>query len=94
MGLKRVTATEFARSLSSMLSEVRYRGTSLEVWRGKEAVARVVPSGSGAGFPVARLNDLFASLPRLGARDAERYLADLQELDRTVGEAGSDAWAS
>ncbi|HMM52699.1 MAG: hypothetical protein DWB43_12795 [Lautropia sp.] len=94
MTSKRVTATEFARNLSSMLSEVHYRGISLEVCRGRETVARVVPSGPPAGFSVARLNDLFATLPRLGAGDADRFLADLDELDRTVGEAGADAWAS
>jgi prevent-host-death family protein len=90
---KRVTATEFARNLSSMLNEVRYREVSIEVWRGKEPVARVVPAAPAAGYPIDRLNALFATLPRLGARNAEAFLEDLQELDRTVGEAG-DAWAS
>lgn len=93
MTARRVTATEFARNLSSMLNEVRYRDTSLEVWRGNEAVARVVPAHPVAGFPVERLNALFASLPKLGSRDADAFLCDLEELDRTVSET-HDAWAS
>ena len=94
MTTKRVTATEFARNLSSMLNEVRYRSVSLEVWRGKEAVARVTPPSSRAGYPISRLNELFARLPRLSAGDADDFLRDLDELDRTVGEAGGNAWAS
>lgn len=94
MSTKRVSATEFARNLSSMLNDVRYRAVSLEVWRGKEAIARVTPAAQGIGYPVDRLNDLVASLPKLSARDADAFLRDLEELDRTVGEAGGDAWAS
>ncbi len=94
MVVKRVSATEFARNLSSMLNEVRYRSVSLEVWRSKEAIARVTPPARGAGYPVDRLNDLFAALPRLSARDTDDFLRVLDDLDRTVGEAGSDAWAS
>lgn len=93
MTAKRVTATEFARNLSSMLNEVRYRETSLEVWRGNEPVARVVPARPAPGFPVERLNAFVSSLPALSARDAEAFLRDLDEIDRTVSET-DDAWAS
>jgi antitoxin (DNA-binding transcriptional repressor) of toxin-antitoxin stability system len=50
MGAREVTATEFARNLSSLLNEVRYQGVSLEVRRGKEAVAHVVPRPRGPDF--------------------------------------------
>ncbi len=93
MSARRVTATEFARNLSSMLNEVRYKETSLEVWRGNEPVARVIPAQPVPGFPIERLNAFVASLPGLSARDAEAFLRDLDEIDRTVSET-DDAWAS
>ncbi|MBK9129473.1 MAG: type II toxin-antitoxin system prevent-host-death family antitoxin [Phycisphaerales bacterium] len=93
MSARRVTATEFARNLSSMLNEVRYKETSLEVWRGNEPVARVIPAQPLPGFPIERLNAFVSSLPGLSARDAEAFLRDLDEIDRTVSET-DDAWAS
>lgn len=94
MTAKRVTATEFARNLSAMLNEVRYRETSLEVWRGKDLVARVVPPRAPAGFPIAGLGAFVRGLPSLGAKGADAFLTDLDALDRTVGESDRDAWAS
>jgi len=94
MTAKRVTATEFARNLSSMLSEVRYRETSLEVWRGRELMARISPPRDPAGFPISGLNALMRGLPGLGRKDADAFLSDLDALDRVVGESDREAWAS
>ncbi|MFM9885582.1 MAG: hypothetical protein ACKVQT_21355 [Burkholderiales bacterium] len=93
MGAREVTATEFARNLSSLLNEVRYQGISLEVRRGKEAVAHVIPPPSRPGYPIERLNQLIATLPRLDKADAEAFLEDLQNLDRTLLHA-DDPWGS
>jgi antitoxin (DNA-binding transcriptional repressor) of toxin-antitoxin stability system len=93
MGAREVTATEFARNLSSLLNEVRYQGVSLEVRRGKEAVAHVVPPPSRPGFPIERLNHLMATLPRLDKADAEAFLEDLAVLDRTLVQSGA-VWDS
>jgi antitoxin (DNA-binding transcriptional repressor) of toxin-antitoxin stability system len=84
MTSRRVTATEFARNLSSMLNEVRHGDAALEVWRGQECVARVVPVAQPPGYPIDRLGDLFASLPRLDADDVKAFERDLAELDCTV----------
>ena len=91
MPSRRVTATEFARNLSSMLNEVRYRDAALEIWRGKECVARVMPVARPSGYPIDQLGQLFASLPRLDPDDATAFEHDLAELDRTVA-MPSDSW--
>ena len=91
MPTKRVTATEFARNLSSMLNEVRYRDAALEVWRGKELIARVLPPARPVGYPIDRLGRLMAGLPRLELEDVEAFERDLAELDRAVSN-GEDAW--
>lgn len=99
MSKRRVTATEFARNLSSHLSQVRYGSVELEVWRGKQPVARVLPpvalpgATPAPGFPIEQLNALFSNLPRLGADEAARFASDLESLDRTVG-AARDPWGS
>jgi antitoxin (DNA-binding transcriptional repressor) of toxin-antitoxin stability system len=74
MPSRRVTATEFARNLSSMLNEVRYGDASLDVWRGQECVARVVTVARPPGYPINRLD----------ADDVKAFERDLAELDRTV----------
>jgi hypothetical protein len=86
MAARRVTATEFSRNLSTLLSEVRYRHASLEITRGKAVIARVLPPPEPVGFPIDRLNRLFASLPALDAEDAADSLNDLDNLDKTLGE--------
>lgn len=90
----RITATQLARNLSSLLSEVRYRNVSLEIWRGKEMVALIKPpSPDPVGYPIERLNDLLARVPPLESDDAQAFLDDLDALDTTVG-AHRDPWES
>ena len=91
MPTKRVSATEFARNLSSMLNEVRYRDAALEVWRGKEIVARVLPPARPVGYLIDRLSRLVAGLPRLDPDDVDAFERDLADLDRGVSNV-EDAW--
>ena len=93
MSAREISATEFARNLSSLLNEVCYQGVSLDVRRGKDIVARVSPPEPVPGFPIGRLNEFFASLPRLTRGDADDFLEDLEALDRTLV-GSSDPWAS
>jgi hypothetical protein len=81
---RQVSTTEFARNLSSLLNEVRYQGVTLEVRRGKQTVAHVVPPPSRPGFPIERLNQFIAALPRLDKADAATFLEELAALDRTL----------
>ncbi len=86
MADKRITAIELARNLSALLNEVRYRAVSLEVWRGRECIARVVPPSRPAGLSVERLNGLLATLPKLDPANAQAFERDLEQLGQTVSE--------
>jgi hypothetical protein len=93
MTTKRVSATQFARNLSSIMNEVRYRDLCVEVVRGKEVIARVIPPIRPHGFPVERLNALVTALPKLDEEEAEEFLKDLHALDSTLS-AQADPWGS
>lgn len=97
-----VTATELARNLSSLLSEVRYGGVTLDVRRGKERMAIVQPptgpasgtrSDVPAGFPIDRLNAFLDALPRLDATEARAFMEDIRSIDDAVGRL-DDPWDS
>jgi hypothetical protein len=79
MPVKRLSAPGLAGSVSSTLDEAR---------PGSEPSARLPSAAPAAGYPIDRLNTLFAGLPRLGSKNAAEFLSDLRELDRTVGGAG------
>lgn len=78
MAAKQISATEAARSFSSVLSQVRYQGAEFDVLRGKEIVARIVPAAPSGGVPLDQLNVLIASLPRLGPKDADAFARDIE----------------
>lgn len=91
---RRVTATELARNLSALLGEIRYRRIDLEVTKGDEVIARVLPpEARPAGCSVDRLDDLFRRLPRLEPQEAEAFASDIREAHRALVESGS-AWDS
>ena len=74
----RITATDVARRLSDVLNQVRYQGEEFDIVRGKEVVARLVPAVPPGGVALDRLDALVRSLPRLGAREAERFARDIE----------------
>lgn len=80
--MERISATEAARNLSDILNRVRYQGASFEIARGNEVVARIVPATPPRTVKVADLDKLFASLPKLGLEDAERFEEDLRSIRR------------
>jgi antitoxin (DNA-binding transcriptional repressor) of toxin-antitoxin stability system len=91
---RRVTATELARNLSALLGEIRYRRIDLEVTKGDEVIARVVPPDvAPAGCLVDRLDELFRRLPRLEPDEANAFVADVREARRSLVETES-AWDS
>ncbi len=91
---RRVTATELARNLSALLGEIRYRRVDLEVTKGDEVIARVVPPDlRPAGCPVDKLDDLFRRLPRLVPEEKEAFAGDVREARRALAESES-AWDS
>ncbi len=93
MTTRSITATHLARNFSDLINQVRYKHVTLEVMRGKELIAYVSPAPLSAGYPISQLDRLLATLPRLSAEDAQRFLDDIhhgvatQPMER-------DAWGS
>jgi len=71
-----VSATELGRNLADYLNRVTYRGESFVVQRGGRRIAelRPVPRGIKGSDFLSR----YASLPRLGADEAEALAQDLE----------------
>ena len=87
-----LTATTLARNLSEYLNQVRYQGATFDIQRGSDVVACLTPvSRMAAGYPVARLGELLAGLPRLD--DAEAMLRDIHEVTEVMP-TETDAWGS
>ena len=84
MPTRRVSATEFSRNLSSCLNEVRYQDMTLEVWRGREMVARVVPTDRLIAAPPEHQNRLQAALSKMGDEQAEALLDDLKAVRQVL----------
>lgn len=93
MAVTAVTVTEFARGLSDFLSQVQYRGLTLDIRRGKKLVARVTPPGAADGFPLDQLDDFLARGPQLSAPERQSMAKDLRAL-RAPRVAPEDSWAS
>jgi antitoxin (DNA-binding transcriptional repressor) of toxin-antitoxin stability system len=93
MSHQSVSATALARNFSELLNRVRYQGVTLDVTRGNEVIAFVTPSGPSGGFPIAQLDSLLGSLPKLNAQEAADFERDVRSvLDKLQPEV--DAWAS
>lgn len=93
-GTRRVTATELSRNLSALLGEIRFRRIDLEVTKGDQVIARVVPPDPApTGCPIDRLDDLFRRLPMLGRQEADAFAADVHAVRRVLTESGT-AWDS
>ena len=86
-----LTATEAVRRFSEILNLVRYQGKSFEIVRGKEPVARIVPSRAPRSVKVAELRKLFADLPKLDPEELESFGDDLREVRESAG-APQDRW--
>ena len=81
---ERITATELARSLSDVLSRVRYRGESFIIQRNGETVATLRPPDTR---PPITLRELFS---RLGERHAplEGFAEDLEAIQASQEKIG------
>jgi antitoxin (DNA-binding transcriptional repressor) of toxin-antitoxin stability system len=78
--IQRASVTDILRNFSDYINRVAYRGERFLLIRGGAAVAELSPVPSGRSL--GDLTDLLASLPRLGADDADSLGADL-DLART-----------
>ena len=76
---KTINATEVARNFSDVLNQVKYQGTTFDVIRGRDVVARIVSAGPAGGLKVSDLNNLFAMLPHLDEDDTAAFEHDIRE---------------
>jgi antitoxin (DNA-binding transcriptional repressor) of toxin-antitoxin stability system len=88
-----ISATNLARNFSEFLNRVRYQGVTLDVTRGNDVIACISPPSPAGGFPIAQLDRLFASLPRLTAQEAVQFENDVAAVVDKLQPEG-DAWAS
>ena len=56
-----ISATTLARNFSEFLNRVRYQGVTLDVTRGSDVIACISPPSPAGGYPIAKLDSLFAS---------------------------------
>ena len=93
MAHETISATTLARNFSDLLNRVRYQGVTFDVTRGNEVIACISAPSPIAGFPIAQLDRLFASLPAMSEEEAAQFEADVAaSVDNLLPEG--DAWAS
>ncbi len=83
----KISATEAARTLSELLSRVRYRGESFVIERGGEPVCRMIP----AGPPRCTVADLVRILQTTAKADPD-YLDTVAELARAQPKLPRTPW--
>jgi antitoxin (DNA-binding transcriptional repressor) of toxin-antitoxin stability system len=89
---KKISATEAARSFSSVVARVRYRGEEFIVEKGGEAVCRIAPV-AGSRAAKSTIGDFLRLLEELPPVDAE-YRAAVRELTRKQGKMPRSPWES
>jgi antitoxin (DNA-binding transcriptional repressor) of toxin-antitoxin stability system len=80
MQYKKITATELARNIASSIDQVRISGQPLYITKGSKTVAELCPPPQ-SGYPVEKLAELLASLPRLD-EDAESLSKDIRRIKK------------
>jgi prevent-host-death family protein len=85
-----MTATEAARNFSDLLNRVRYRRESIDIVRGGEVVARVVPPEDAGRGTVGDLLERFTALPS----GDPGFSGDLEAIQASVSAAPTDPWGS
>lgn len=86
----KITATDLARSLSDVLSRVRYRRESFLIQRNGEAVATLTPAQPTSGVS---LRDLVARLGPL-AMPGDGFADNLEAVQSSQPKIGTPSWPS
>ncbi len=84
---RRITATEAARTFSTLLNRVRFRGEDFVVVRGGEEVCRIGPVAPVA-CTVAELSRVLGGLPRLD----DEYLDAVERAVKRQPRAPRSPW--
>jgi antitoxin (DNA-binding transcriptional repressor) of toxin-antitoxin stability system len=82
--VKRISATHAARNFSDLINRVRYQGTSFDIERGNEVIARIVPVSAHSTLSIAELSVLWAQLPRLDHEDATLFEESLNDIRQSA----------
>jgi prevent-host-death family protein len=85
-----ITATELARSLSDLLSRVRYRGERFIIDRNGEPTAALVPVEAPISITWRELAERLGDLPSPGADFAD----DLEAIQASQSPIGPIPWPS
>jgi antitoxin (DNA-binding transcriptional repressor) of toxin-antitoxin stability system len=80
----RISATNAARNFSDLINRVRYQGTSFDIERGNEVIARIVPAAPPVTLSIAEFNERWAQLPRLDRDDAVLFEETLQDTRKNA----------
>ena len=86
----RITATELARSLSDVLSRVRYRGERFVIERNGEPVASLGPVGPAKGITIRELAAYLKDIPMPG----DGFSDDLDAIQSSQSPVSPPEWPS
>ncbi|MBI4287166.1 MAG: type II toxin-antitoxin system Phd/YefM family antitoxin [Chloroflexi bacterium] len=86
----RITATELSKTLSDILSRVRYRGERFLIERNGEAVATLSPAGPPRTVSLAEAAELLKDLPLPG----EGFADDLEAIQSSQPKEVPPEWPS
>lgn len=85
--IERITEAEAVRDISGLIERVRTQGTSIEIVRGEEVVARISPAASQAlpdGKPmhgtIEALLEAFEKVPQVPLEESELWEREVSEL--------------
>ena len=90
--MERIALADAERDFSRLVQRVYSEGVTVEVDRGDQVIARIIPVGPRPALQVRDLNAFLKSLPKLG-NDAEAFREDLHAIRRGLPEE-RDLWAS
>ena len=77
--MDRGTVAEAERDFANLVNRVYSEGISVELARGDEVVAQLIPAVPRSRLKVRDLNAFFARLPKL-AEDTDAFLEDMREI--------------
>jgi antitoxin (DNA-binding transcriptional repressor) of toxin-antitoxin stability system len=84
-----ITVSEAVRSFADIIGRVYYKGEEFEIKKGKKIVARIVPVKEKRALKVCELNDFFANIPKLDAKEMESFAKDIEDARKNIKESPS-----
>ena len=79
--MNRITVAEAERDFANLVNRVYSEGIPVELERGNEVIAQLIPAVPRSRLKVRDLNAFLAKLPKLG-EDADAFLEDLRAIRR------------